>query len=365
MMELQYNITYRNKDKGWQYIISYKLNRKWKQKSKQGFSTKAKAKIAANIALDQLKEEFKNNGSIVEDNISFVELKELYYNEKKYYLAASSVKNMEMALKAFDFLSAYNIKDITKDDIQECITAMIKKGNKPRTIKSYVDYIKILFNYAISKDMLIKNPTKGVIIPKNRKENSRRALSREELEGLLTSLKNARGKNAPYYYLASLLAATCGLRIGEILGLNYNDFDFENKTVIINKQYSRFDSKGITDPKSENSNRVLTVPDNTLKEVKNLMIINSAGTEDMIFNLKSIDSFDKMINNRYKMLGYDICIHELRHTYATNLISNGVDLKTTAFLLGHDIKMTMQVYSHVNNEMLMNANKVIAEKMNI
>lgn len=364
-MDLQYNILCRKKNKGWQYIISYKINRKWNQKSKQGFDTKTKAKAAADIALDKLKEEFRNNGSIIENDISFVELKELYYNEKKYYLAASSIMNMEMALKAFDFLSTYNIKDIVKEDIQKGITAMIKKGNKPRTIKSYVDYIKILFNYAIDKDILIKNPTKGVIIPKNRKESSRRALSREELEGLLTSLKNARGKNAPYYYLASLLAATCGLRIGEILGLNYNDFDFENKTVIINKQYSRFDSKGITDPKSENSNRVLTVPDNTLKEVKNLMIINSAGAEDMIFNLKSIDSFDKMINNRYKMLGYDICIHELRHTYATNLISNGVDLKTTAFLLGHDIKMTMQVYSHVNNEMLMNANKVIAEKMNI
>ena len=59
-------------------------------------------------------------------------------------------------------------------DIQKGITAMIKKGNKPRTVKSYVDYIKILFNYAISKDMLIKNPTKGVIIPKNRKERRKK-----------------------------------------------------------------------------------------------------------------------------------------------------------------------------------------------
>lgn len=42
-MNLEYNITYRQKDKGWQFIISYKLDNKWKQKSKQGFRTKSDA----------------------------------------------------------------------------------------------------------------------------------------------------------------------------------------------------------------------------------------------------------------------------------------------------------------------------------
>lgn len=365
-MELNYNISFRKKDKGWQYIISYKVNKKWKQKAKQGFETRTKAKIAANDALEKLKEEFKFTGSLVNSNLTFKELKDLYFSEKKYYIAASTIHNMEISFKVFDYLEDYYIKDITKNDIQIGITKMIKKGNKPITIKSRIDYIKILFNFAINKEILYKNPTNGVNLLKDRKDKStRRALKSSEVNELLYKLKHARGKNSKYYYIASLLAYSCGLRIGEILGLNFNDFDFENCTVKINKQYSRFSKELITDPKSRNSNRVIPVPYIVLNEIKNFRLVNNAEPEDMIFNLKSIESFDKMINNRYKSLGFNVCIHELRHTYATELIStNKIDIKTAAYLLGHDVKMTMNVYTHVNQDMINNAKIVVNNMIN-
>lgn len=56
---MEYNITYRQKDKGWQFIISYKEHGKWKQKSKQGFSTKKEAKPFAEKALKELKKFIK------------------------------------------------------------------------------------------------------------------------------------------------------------------------------------------------------------------------------------------------------------------------------------------------------------------
>lgn len=57
--------------------------------------------------------------------------------------------------------------------------------------------------------------------------------------------------------------------------------------------------------------------------------------------------------------GFDISVHELRHTYATNLIANGIDFKTAAKFLGHDVKETLGTYSHVNDDMIKIATNII------
>ncbi|RHW62664.1 site-specific integrase, partial [Clostridium botulinum] len=64
-------------------------------------------------------------------------------------------------------------------------------------------------------------------------------------------------------------------------------------------------------------------------------------------------------NGKFKKHGYTITFHELRHTYATRLIANGVDFKTVAQILGHSVEQTLKTYSHVNNDMLNKAHSVI------
>ncbi|BDR64449.1 hypothetical protein K134307016_13830 [Clostridium tetani] len=65
------------------------------------------------------------------------------------------------------------------------------------------------------------------------------------------------------------------------------------------------------------------------------------------------------MNGKLKRHGYKITIHELRHTYATRLIANGVDFKTAARILGHSVEQTLKTYSHVNDDMLKKAHQVI------
>ena len=67
----------------------------------------------------------------------------------------------------------------------------------------------------------------------------------------------------------------------------------------------------------------------------------------------------KSLSELSKELGYNICLHELRHTYATKLIANGIDFKTAAYLLGHKVEQTMNTYSHVTNDMISNARNII------
>ena len=61
----------------------------------------------------------------------------------------------------------------------------------------------------------------------------------------------------------------------------------------------------------------------------------------------------------FKLYGYNISIHELRHTYATMLISKGLDFKTVAKLMGHEVEQTLKTYSHVTDDMMKKAKDII------
>lgn len=351
---MEYKISYRQKNKGWQYILAYKQERKWKQTCKQGFKTKSEAKIAADKRLEEMKELMKNN--IINSDLTFEELLLLYIKNKKNYISESSIENMKYACKSFNQLYPLEVKEIKKSDIQEGVTKLIERGNKPITIKTRVNYLKALFNYAIEDyNIIYINPTKGVKIKEDKTEVTRRALTEKESEELLNALYGSR------YYLVALIALKCGLRIGEILGLSVDDIDLDNNTMHITKQFKRFSNNmcGIGELKSKNSNRIIPIPNILHKELDEYIKANNLAPTDFIFNFGAKKSFETVMNKRLKVLGFNVCLHELRHTYATRLVASGLDLKTVAYLLGHDIKMTMAVYSHVNSDMLNKAASII------
>lgn len=72
-------------------------------------------------------------------------------------------------------------------------------------------------------------------------------------------------------------------------------------------------------------------------------------------------SMSLLLSNYYRKIGYNITVHELRHTYATHLIAQGLDFKTVARLLGHDVEQTIRTYSHVTDYMIKKATKIINE----
>lgn len=84
--------------------------------------------------------------------------------------------------------------------------------------------------------------------------------------------------------------------------------------------------------------------------------------DELIFYFGDKKLFQTVLNRRLKALGFDVCLYELRHTYATKLIKSGLDLKTVAYLMGHDLKMTIEVYSHVTEDMI-NKAKILAENI--
>lgn len=359
---MQYNITYREKDGGWQYIISYKdTNGKWKQKSKQGFEKSRKGKLqakeAAENALEELKNKLEFQTSLNQDHngITFLEFANMFINHEELYKEPGTIRSYKFAIKRFNIINDIKLCDVTNIHIQNCIDDMLREGFNVATIRLYVSKIRVIFDSAVNHHKLIlKSPVENFKIPIRKEETVKRALTKSELSQLLNKIEYRK------YYIVSLIAATCGLRLGEILGLTWNDIN-KDGTISINKQFKLYnDGKYKFGPlKSKNSNRIVPIPPNTLMELNKYKKETPTSIDNRIIQHADNINLSRMLRETYASLGFKISLHELRHTYATMLISSGIDFKTAAKLLGHDIEMTMKTYSHVTDDMMQHANSVI------
>lgn len=355
---MQYNITYREKDGSWQYIISYKdSNGKWKQKSKQGFEKnrkgKQEAKDAAEKALEEIKSHLELNTPKEFEGITFVKFANEYLRHTKLYREYKTVQSTQTVVNKFSGLNNIELSKITTLDIQKEVDKFALEGLNPNTIKYYLKKLSIIFNAAKNQYQLINNvPTKNVQVNEH-KDTSKKALTENEVKKLIDSFKNSS------YYLIIFIAAKTGMRIGEILGLIWNDIDSKNNIITVNRQWKK-DKKGdyaFGPLKSNNSYRKIPISKATTTElIKYKTVIN---IDTRIFNIINKDSTITYVNRLIKQYGFPISIHELRHTYATKLIANGMDFKTVASILGDNVQQVIKTYSHVNNDMMNRASALI------
>ena len=357
---MQYNVTYRKKDKGWQYIISIKKDGRWKYAgSKQGFRTKPLAKLAADERVEEMKKEFEADLSVENRGITFYEFKEKYLNDIRKYREVGTIKIYRQTFNYFSELNNIAMEDIKYLDIQNCVDDMIERGLKIRTIKQHVSRMKTLFDKATKKPykVLSKTPLdEDIELPEEKEEKEKvKALTKSELESLLSIVKPEKD------YIVCLIASSCGLRLGEILGLTWNDIDEERRIMTVNKQWKLLKSGeiGFGPVKRQNSNREVPIPIKTLNELLKYKKDNPTDVYNRIILDKDIYATSKRINPKLKRYGYDVCIHDLRHTYATTLVAHGIDFKTIAKLMGHDVEQTIKTYSHVTDDMIKNATNVL------
>lgn len=353
---MDYNITYREKNGGIQVIVSYKDgNNKWRQKSKQGFEDsragKKQAKEYANKIVNELKE-ILDLGILQEvEHLTIGELKQEFLDHIKLHREYGTWKGYKESLDSFK-IDDIEIKKLKLFHIQQCVNELIELS-ATSTVKRKIGIFNTMLRFANSQYNLPIISLKQIIIPNKSSGITKRALTIEEQKNILNLY---RDKNIDYY-IGILLALKAGLRIGEIMGLTWDDIDFKNSTISIDKQWKinkKTNSYYFGTTKSKNSNRIIPISTTTASElyrIKQLGIINEYRRLMTNNNTSSIT-----VNlNRHLTRNAGISIHELRHTYATN----GIDFKTAAKLLGHDIEQTMRTYSHVTDDMIKNAANII------
>jgi len=355
---VDYNVTYRKKDKALQCIISYKDGGKWKQKSKQGFKTQKEYKPWIEEMVKNLSETIE----YIDPNMSGTTVDELYkafIKHSELYKEINTVINYESSYKHFKKIKDYKVVDVGTLEIQECIDDMIKKSYTPTTINNYTAKIRIMFGYAITPLKIIKNNPFTDVKPlsEDKTKNEIKALTEAGLRDLLSKIKNTK------HYIISLIVSTCGLRIGEALGLKWSDIDEKELMLNISKQWKIIKKDpvvyGYGPVKSKNSNRQVPIPVSTMAELLKYKKDCPVDISNRIIAYKNTTGTCATLKNTYDSINYNISIHDLRHTYASKLVANGVDFKTVAELIGDTVEMVIKTYSHFTPDMMESAKKAV------
>ena len=347
---MQWNITIRKKDKGYQCIVSYKDGNRWRQKSKQGFETQKAAKIHAQTIIDKLKKTITATDDSLR-NITFIDFFNIYMKENK----PRTFNTLQAYTRTFDIfkpifnekianITPYQVKRVLNDSLYSTTTKNLALGT-----------IQRLFSYAANQYKIIPvNELKTIPRFKDNEPTKIKVLSDTEIE---TFLKDLKPKNYKYYVIFSIAAYT-GMRYGEIIGLTWENVDLDSNTINVVQQFGAIDyNKYALKPlKSKNSYRQLPIPPiltNILKEYK-----ETCSTDRLFNNRVSASWGATRIMKRF--LPYN-SIHDLRHTYATKLLSNGVDIKTVSALLGDSIQTVLNTYVHFSDDMRLKAADKVAD----
>lgn len=227
-------------------------------------------------------------------------------------------------------LRCIDIDEISKLDVIKA-AGELKKRVSNETVRKSMKAGKQVMRWARLMGLTENDPFDGVPLPK-KIQPERRSLDQEEASRLFVELNNDDSDIA----LAAKTALLTGMRIGEVLALKGSDIS----GTTINLQRSIKNDKSIGEPKTEAGIRKISIPQELSEQLK------SRG-DDFIFD-SSYNSFEHAWSKWRKEHGFDgLKFHELRHTHATLLIANGVDIKTVQHRLGHSSSsITMDVYAH-------------------
>lgn len=419
------NIRNRNKDKfdkegkakaaNWEYRFeAAKIDGKRKSISKAGFKTKKEAEIAGTKAMA----EYNNAGLKFEPSeMSYSDFLDYWFDNYvkmscKYNTQLAYTQIIENHLKPV--LGMYKLRALTPLMIQDYVNKKFVTGLKKTTLTNIMAVLSGSLKYAVVPAQLLQSsPAEYVKYPKiqsERSEVNRTVISVEDFNKMLERFE----KGNPFRY-ALLIGFHTGLRIGEVYALTWEDIDFKEKTLDVNKlAYKRnygvdirqvMKQKGkkeeksawyFGDTKTASSVRKIKIGDTLLNELKEyrkmqlenqmqygeyytfiykkeekdekgntihrlIEVENSVPVALPVANLimrkengqySSTDSFKYAARVIHYDLGIKFNFHSLRHTHATMLIESGVSPKAVQARLGHEnIETTLQTYVHNTEEM--------------
>ena len=269
-------------------------------------------------------------------------------------------------------IGSIKLTKLTAHDLQKLYKDLMENGRIDRksghgnpglsstTVRSLHLMLHSALERAVKERLILRNPTEDCIAPKVQKIEMQ-ILPPVHIKDYLDAA-DRRGL-LPMFYLELVT----GLRKGELLSLQWSDLDETNCTISVSKQAS-WDTEHqliLSRPKTGNSIREVSIPQDAVELLKqehakhpsNPWMFPSGRAGEM-YHPDSVVTLHKRI---LKDAGLEhIRFHDLRHTFATLALQNGVDVKTVSSMLGHyDAGFTLRTYTHVTRQMQQKA----AEKM--
>lgn len=217
-------------------------------------------------------------------------------------------------------------------------------------------------NHAVKMQYISRNVCELVEVPKV-KHSEANFLNKKQVADMLNAFKDTD------MYIPTLLAVGLGLRRGEVLGLQWHDIDFDKKLITIRRTLlpKRKNNELFSECKTDKSRRVLAVPENILvalkqawrKQLENKLFFGQDYVDyDLVYcnpdgQPVTPHAYDHRFSKALRDNGFEhIRIHDLRHTNASLMLSQGVPMKVASERLGHTtIAITMDLYSHIDEDL--------------
>lgn len=259
-------------------------------------------------------------------------------------LAVSSRGNYRAAYnRAREYFDGIPIASIEPKDISTFLKAAIREHlMADKTARTQLMIVNLIFRYAVEKGELKTNPAREVQVPKKLPKGGRTVASTEDIRIIKENLQEPMG-------LFAFVALYTGCRRNELLALEWSDIDMNRRTIRINKALFRdVDGKmRVKPPKTEKGNRLVPILDDlyaVLLEIepkKGLLFPNGNG------EYISTPAFQRRWKHYVEVTGITCVPHQLRHTFATNIVENGVPLDTVQTWMGHaQASTTTDMYTH-------------------
>ncbi len=318
----------------------------------KAFKTKKEALIAE-------REFIANSGYISENkNMTFKELYEAYYIYQEDKVKVTTMKTYKDRIKFMQMLDNIKLKDLNvnhyelwRKEISKINISIIYKNDIQKFIKIVLNWGSKMYNFDFRN---FYNKIQNFVNPNEIKKEMDFYTIDEFLK--LISFEN----DLKYRCLFETLYY-CGLRKGEARGLTWEDINFDDKMLRVNKNVVTLENESsksyfITTPKTKSSVRTLPIPDILLKDLKTLYKEDSKNYDftDKWFVFGNIDP---ITNSKIRTHKNSLCkranikqirIHDFRHSCASLLINNNANITIVAKYLGHTkIDETLNTYSHM------------------
>lgn len=296
-------------------------------------------------------------GATLADSLTYGELYELYKIAKKEELKERSFNTYDDRIKTFVLpkfkdvpLSAIN-KRSTSDWQNWLLKQRTPKGQSYANnyLKVVQSSFKAVLSWAVDEGYLKESPfRKKNVLRKEEKKKIMRFWTPEEFQKFYENITDLQDQ------VTFRILFWCGLRKGELIGLNIEDYEPISKTIDINKQWDTRNKK-MTPPKNERGYRTISVDAETARLIEDLIsyykrCVGYRSDAPLISFTKRLpaQTLDNHKDKYIKMTGVKkIRIHDFRHSHASYLINQGFDPIDIAARLGHTVKETMDRYGHL------------------
>ena len=342
------------------YIVYLEYLDKETNKKKQKNMGSYPLKRDASRRLNEVKEEIYKEELLLPNEMKMEEFILDFLEKYKVNLSITTYKVYLRICKKYiiPLLGDIKLSDIRPIHVQNYVDDLVGILT-PQTIRIHLNILNLAFKRAYRLKLIKENVVQFVEVPKNKKFKNE-IYNAEDMKILLEKCHKTSLE------LPIIIASGLGLRISEIMGLTWNNIDFNDFTITVEKITVRDEGKVILkEPKTESSVRTISAPKEIILMLKQLKkerlaakIKGEKQHRELIFYDKNLEPIaPDVISKKFKYFLEvnnlkHIRFHDLRHSHVTMLIDAKVPLKVISERVGHSsVNTTLNIYSHALKEM--------------